>query len=261
MNNVKAASVASAQCEPRSKDNASRRDVAIFLRDLGGGGAERVAVLLAAGLEDLGLAVDLVLMRREGPHLASVSPRVRIVELGGRRALFSFVPLASYLRRVRPRAVLAVLTHANVAAVLAGKLAATDARIVLSEHSMLSRQAAARRSWWRKPISHRLVPWLYRRADAIVAVSNGTADDLAAFGGLPREDIQVIYNPVIDPSFEDRAREPPDHSWFAPGAPPVILAAGRLDPPKDFATLIRAFALLRRERPARLMILGEGSQR
>jgi glycosyltransferase involved in cell wall biosynthesis len=36
----------------------------------------------------------------------------------------------------------------------------------------------------------------------------------------------------------------------------VILAAGRLDPQKDFATLIRAFARVRQGRPARLMILG-----
>jgi glycosyltransferase involved in cell wall biosynthesis len=36
----------------------------------------------------------------------------------------------------------------------------------------------------------------------------------------------------------------------------VILAAGRLDPQKDFPTLIRAFAQLRSQRPARLVILG-----
>lgn len=37
----------------------------------------------------------------------------------------------------------------------------------------------------------------------------------------------------------------------------MVLAIGRLAPQKNFDTLLRAFALLRRERPARLMILGE----
>jgi glycosyltransferase involved in cell wall biosynthesis len=36
---------------------------------------------------------------------------------------------------------------------------------------------------------------------------------------------------------------------------------GRLVPQKDFATLLRAFALVRADRPARLVILGEGPER
>jgi glycosyltransferase involved in cell wall biosynthesis len=46
-----------------------------------------------------------------------------------------------------------------------------------------------------------------------------------------------------------------------PGAPPVILAVGRLTLQKDFPTLIRAFARLRARRSARLVILGEGELR
>ena len=39
------------------------------------------------------------------------------------------------------------------------------------------------------------------------------------------------------------------------------MARGRLEPAKDYATLLRAFARLSAERPARLIILGEGRQR
>jgi glycosyltransferase involved in cell wall biosynthesis len=41
----------------------------------------------------------------------------------------------------------------------------------------------------------------------------------------------------------------------------VILAVGGFKPPKDFATLFRAFAIARRERPLRLLVLGEGKLR
>jgi glycosyltransferase involved in cell wall biosynthesis len=41
----------------------------------------------------------------------------------------------------------------------------------------------------------------------------------------------------------------------------VILGVGRLEAQKDFATMLRAFALVNEQLPARLMILGEGSQR
>ena len=41
----------------------------------------------------------------------------------------------------------------------------------------------------------------------------------------------------------------------------MILGVGRLTEQKDFPTLIRAFALVRKKHPARLMILGEGEER
>ena len=56
-------------------------------------------------------------------------------------------------------------------------------------------------------------------------------------------------------------QEPVDHPWFLQGAKPVIVAVGRLEEQKDFATLLRAFAQVRAQRDVRLAILGEGSQR
>jgi glycosyltransferase involved in cell wall biosynthesis len=92
-------------------------------------------------------------------------------------------------------------------------------------------------------------------------VSRGAADDLARTSGLPRDRVEVVYNPVITPTMLALARQAPDHPWFAPGQPPVIVGAGRLTRQKDFFTLLRAFAEVRRRRPARLIILGEGEDR
>ena len=46
-----------------------------------------------------------------------------------------------------------------------------------------------------------------------------------------------------------------------PQSPPLILAIGRMEPQKNLALAIRAFAVLRARQPARLLILGEGWQR
>jgi glycosyltransferase involved in cell wall biosynthesis len=70
----------------------------------------------------------------------------------------------------------------------------------------------------------------------------------------------VIYNPVITDEFPALASQAPDHPWFSPGQPPVILGVGRLTPAKDFANLIRAFTEVRRQRKARLIILGAGQE-
>jgi glycosyltransferase involved in cell wall biosynthesis len=109
--------------------------------------------------------------------------------------------------------------------------------------------------------AYRLVPLLYPRASQIIAVSDGVADDLSRFSGVERNRIDVVQNPVVTPELAALADEPVDHPWFSPGEPPVILGVGRLSDQKDFATLLRAFALVRAKRPARLVILGEGGYR
>jgi glycosyltransferase involved in cell wall biosynthesis len=101
----------------------------------------------------------------------------------------------------------------------------------------------------------------YHWADAVVAVSQGVADDLRRITGLGEDKVRVIYNPVITPAVFNNAEEPLEHAWFAQGEPPVVLGVGRLTAQKDFATLIRAFRQVRNHCEARLVILGEGQER
>jgi glycosyltransferase involved in cell wall biosynthesis len=101
----------------------------------------------------------------------------------------------------------------------------------------------------------------YRAADAIHAVSHGVAVASAKELGFPLKRIQVVYNPVVTRQLLDMSRADVDSFWFADDKRPVILAAGRLTKQKDFATLIRAFALAKSKANLRLVIIGEGEQR
>ena len=234
--------------------------LAIFLPSLNGGGAERVMLNVAHGLVEYGCAVDLLLAQANGPYLSQVHETIRIVDLKASRVLSSLPTLIRYLRRERPVVILSVLNHVNIVALLARRLARVTTRVVVSEHNTLSR-ASQNASRWRSrfvpPLIKRFYPW----ADSIVAVSKGVADDLAKQVKIPRERIQVIYNPVVTPELREGAKSSLDHVWFMPGQPPVVLAVGRLKTQKDFPTLIRAFAQVRQRHPARLMILGEGPDR
>ena len=234
--------------------------VALFVPSLVGGGAERVMVNLADGFAARGLHVDLVLVKASGPYLAEVPKSVRIVELGSSRMATSLPALVRYLRRARPVALLSTLNHANILAVTAGLVAGVRTRIVVRQANTLSQSAGAA-----KKLVSRAMPLLVRRfyawADEIVAVSDGVAEDLTRIASLPVERIRVIPNPVVMPSLTTLAGEPVDHDWFAPGGPPTVLGVGRLTKQKDFGTLCRAIAIVRRRRPARLVILGEGEDR
>jgi len=95
----------------------------------------------------------------------------------------------------------------------------------------------------------------------VIAISKGVAEDIAANTGLAPQRITTIYNPVFTSDLLEKASAPLDHPWFAREAPPVILGVGRLAARKDFPTLLKAFALVRSQRPVRLVILGEGRMR
>lgn len=235
-------------------------EIALYLPSLRGGGAERAIVTLANGISDRGKHVDLVLASAQGPYLNEVAHGVRVVDLASRGVAHSLPKLVRYLRRERPRAMLSALSHANVIAVLARMLARTDVRLVLSERNHTSVVAERSRSFRARCVSG-MMRWSYRRAHAITAVSQGVADDLAQVIRLPRDQIEVIYNPVVTPSLLALADKAVDHPWIESNQTPLVLAVGRLTMQKDFGTLIRAFALVHSKRPCRLLILGEGELR
>ncbi|NPV57227.1 MAG: glycosyltransferase [Anaerolineae bacterium] len=234
--------------------------MALFLPSLRGGGVERVFVQLARGLADLDSRVDLVTSTHGGRYLDEIDRRVRLIDLGFRHVSGALPGLVRYLRQEKPDAVVSAMTHANSLAIAARFLAGSPARVIVSEHHFFSREK--NRGFLNKErLVMALAGWLYPRADAITAVSQGVADDLSQSLRLPGERVHTIYNPIDIERIRALSEAPPEHPWFAPGEPPVILSAGRFTWEKDYPTLIQAFRKVHAERPARLVILGEGPDR
>ncbi|WP_242097940.1 glycosyltransferase [Sphingomonas sp. CROZ-RG-20F-R02-07] len=235
--------------------------LAFLLPHMTGGGAERVALRLIEDFVAYGHPVDLLLMTQWGELLPLLPPAVRIIDLHAPRVRDVIRPLARYLRTERPEGLQAFMWPLTVAAVVAHRLARSNVRLVLSDHTTLSKQyghlGRARRALLRESIR-----FAYPRADARVAVSAQAADDLAAVGGLARDGITVIYNPVDRPSAEVRDSAAAQAAAAAWGnATARIITVGGLKAAKNQPLLIEAFAILRRSRPARLVILGEGELR
>jgi glycosyltransferase involved in cell wall biosynthesis len=231
--------------------------IALFLPSLRGGGAERVMVTLANGFADRGFDVDLVLAQAEGPYVSEVNQAVRIIDLKARRVLTSLPRLVEYLRRERPEAMLSAMNHANVVAYLAIKLSRQRTRLVVSEHVALS--AAPTRRASKGSVVRALMRMTYKRCHGIVAVSNAAAEDLARHLRLSRDRVRALYNPVVSDELIERSQVPVLE--LTDLARPIVLAAGRLTRQKDYPTLLRAIALLRKNVNATLVILGEGEAR
>ena len=249
------------------------RHLAVFVYGLSGSGSGRRTLTLAHAFASRGHKVDLVVACSQGPLYQELSPLVRLVAFDhrwrclpwavmnkSRWALASVAALASYLRHEQPDVVLSAANHVNDAALWARYLARSRTRLVVRVSNQLSPSAVYTRGankLFRLQLAGRFYAW----ADAIIAVSNGVADDVARVTSLPRESITTIYNPVVTPELQEKLRAPLDHPWFAPDNPPVVLAVGRLVAQKDFPTLLKAFARVRAVRKARLIILGEGKER
>ncbi len=234
--------------------------VSIFLPTLGGGGAERVIVTLANAIAARGFSVDLVVASSMGPYLNDVSTKVRLIDLKAGRVIKALPSLVRYLRRQRPVSLLSVMGHANVGALIAKKIARVPVRVVVSEHSTISAEHAQSKgvmAW----INFNLIRLLYSSADGICAVSEEASRDLAHFAKLPLSGVNTIYNPFDLSCIKKKAADRVEHPWLNPDQPPLILSVGRLNDAKDYPTLIRAFANLRKLRALRLVILGEGELR
>jgi glycosyltransferase involved in cell wall biosynthesis len=269
--------------------NFEQRHIALFLSALRGGGAERICLDLARAFSTLGCRVDLVLCRREGELLSEVPDEVRTVEVGMsplhkvirslvrlppettrallglllrtlRRKVRSLPTLEGYLHEERPEVLLASTTIPNLLALWAIRLTGTDTRLIIKQDSSLTATGRKGSDPFRQRLPFFMSRW-YPQADGIIAVSGGIARELREVLRAPEERIRVIYNPIDLDRIAFLAAEPPDDPWFRPGEPPVILAAGRLIPQKDYPTLLHAFSRLRRNERVKLCILGEGKER
>ena len=207
-----------------------------------------------------GLLVDLLLVTVEGENLKSLSQAVRVVDLGCKRTVMAIPSLVRYLRRERPKSMLSALTHANVIAISAKLLAQVPTRIVVSERNTIVAESPTRQSP-KGLILGMVTKIAYRKADKIVAVSKGAARSIASFCRISSKSVDCIYNPFDVQRICQLAQEEPNHPWYNDNGSPVILGVGRLEIQKDFSTLIKAVSTLRNKRPARLLIIGEGSLR
>ena len=279
----------------------TRLHIAFVIPNLGGGGAERTVLQTADGLIRFGHRVDIVLLRPGVRYHQEIPAAARLVlsesasdaleaeeesripacvcrwhvERAGNAILrdagrllqaLNWCPLllpsaglykhalfvADYVKRETPDCILPSLPKGKVATLLAKSLLGSFPVVIPVVHNVLE--------YWRLRDRVRYST-LMPHSDHIVAVSEGVRHSVSSKAGIPKERITAIYNPVVTPRLAVLSQEVPPHPWLAGGGPPIILSAGRFTRVKDFPTLIRAFQKLSAVSPARLILLGEGSQR
>jgi glycosyltransferase involved in cell wall biosynthesis len=233
--------------------------VAFFLADLDGGGTERAVVGLANSIVALGIGVDLVLSKAAGPCLAEVAPAVRVVDLGSRGKLGTVLSLARYLRGEGPQAVMSALDLPNIQLVLAAALARFQGVTVISQRATIA-PVYAGQSLLRRIAYHAGIRATYSRADRVICNSHAAAKEVEALPGVRSDRVLTIHNSVDAARISQLAKEPVLNAWLEKTSGPLIVSVGSITAIKDRATLVRAFALVKANRAARLAIVGHGHE-
>jgi glycosyltransferase involved in cell wall biosynthesis len=233
--------------------------VMFFTSHLGGGGAEKHLVRVAGHLDPDRFEVTVVAARGGGVYESELPAHVRLLSLGTPSMLGAIGPLRALIRRERPDVLCSVMDHANCAALLATRLLPGAPPVVACV------QIPAAIELRRTPgkaarVLRQLIPRLYPRAAAVIALSEGVRRDLEAWIPALRGRVEVIYNAGVDPGVvalgKERGALP-----TVPAGEPVLVACGRLTEQKGFTHLLNALAEVRRHVPAHLWLVGEGPLR
>lgn len=234
--------------------------ITLCIDELTTGGAQRVLLFLGRELVKRGHCVDLVVLSDTGALFSQVDGKITVVNLatmsgskgGPWVALTSLFKLSKYLRKTKPHGVLSTITGSNLLSVVAWFLGGRPGRLVLREATSLKNVS----SKWRLF----LMSFLYKRADAVIALTSTHANELAQALSLNKSKLTVIGNP-IDSEFLEKGLSGADRD-FVKSFSPYIVAVGRLTEAKDFSSLIRAYSFLSHlEGFPKLVIVGDGPKR
>ena len=233
----------------------------LFVSDLGTTGVVRNAVAIANAAAAAGYEVRLLTCRPDGPLRVEVSPRVTVVNLagsksaGGRASQLRGVLLAyrRHSRGWRPDILFSAGNHAHLLSTIAW-IGLPGAKVLRISND-LGHGSPGLITRLLRSLKFRL---LTGRADRLVLVSRA----LGTHPLLERHAVSgkavTIPNGVDLDAVSALAGQPCPHPWARAASVPIVLAVGRHVPQKNFGTLLEAFARARRERPMRLIFLGDG---
>ena len=227
-------------------------DLFFLLNSLAGGGAERVAVNLSKVLP----VEKIFLLEKDVRYEA---PQDKLIFLSTHTLKTSLILKTLYIpiyakglsqRIGKNSIVVSFLERANYVNILAKLYSKHKAFI-----SIHMSQLAGRR--WYHPYNF-ISKWLYPKADKVICVSKGIANELKTYYRVPAEKLTVIYNPI----FLDEIKKLSEESlgeYQNIFDSPVLIISGRLTKQKGQWYLLRIFKELKKYNPElKLVILGDG---
>ena len=214
-----------------------------------GGGAEKYAETVCAGLAAAGHDVTLLCSAHPGAPAEELRDGVRVLRQGGRLGVYA-ASVRRLTRLERAEGSFDVIVDTQNGIPFWASLRTSTPVVVLVHHvhreqwPIVFGPVASRVGWF---VESRVAPRAFR-GQQYVAVSQRTKDELTDLG-VPRASVSVIHNGTEPPLAVDTARHPQ----------PRIVVLGRVVPHKRVEHAIAVVARLAQRHPdLRLRVVGDG---
>ena len=218
-----------------------------------GGGAERVVLQLASGIDPHIFSPSIAVFKSSGPLKGIVPDYIPLVDLKRDRLRTVLPSLIVAIRRIKPSIVVSSIGYVNIALLAVRLLMPRGTRIIIREANMPTLS-----------LPHgpqpKLMHWLYRRyypkADAVICSSNMMLGEMAGYINVHHTRLHRLPNPINQNLLRSLAGSSEQLTRKA-GAVQFI-SCGRLVRQKGFDRLIELFS----ELPDNmfLTILGDGNE-
>ncbi|MFD2035448.1 glycosyltransferase [Belliella marina] len=233
--------------------------ILLFYINLNQGGVQRMMVNVANYFDQNGHEVSFYLAKKQGQYIENLNPGIKLYSADTDNRLKLLRKFSRFLKLNPHDTIFTAVPHFNLIAIMCKMISGSKVKLIISERSNTF-QEFQKSPWGFYKISFFLIPFLYRFANEIVAVSKGVADDLAKAAMIPRSRITVVYNPAFNETMLTKKSEQVDHPWIkSPRSEKLLIAVGRLTPQKDFGTLITSMTHID-DSEVKLIIVGEGDE-
>ncbi|MGM0608201.1 MAG: glycosyltransferase [Candidatus Muiribacteriota bacterium] len=238
-----------------------KKKILIYMRDVGGGGAERNIINIIRYLDKKKFKVSLLLFSKFNNQYIKMIPEsieidyiIPSIKTKYAKLFYKTVilPLIIYkIIKKKPDIIFSTMHNNSLVLLLSRFFISKKIKVIIREATVNSKRNHI------NFIRKFLIKKLYNRASKIVAISKGVKKDLIKNFNINPRLIYMIYNSIDTDYIKKKSRK----NLKFKGNEKIIISTGRLINDKDQKTLISAFSIINKKIPSKLLILGRGENK
>jgi glycosyltransferase involved in cell wall biosynthesis len=157
------------------------------------GGAEGIMVEIASHFASHNMDVTFVVVKRKGPLLEKLNPKIKVINLNLKSQWFALLKLPFQIRKLKPDYIFSTMKESNFLAIFSKILALSNAKNIIREANTVSQQIKKEAKLHQR-IKNIIIFHFYKYADSIVVLSKAMGDDLLSVASLDKSKLCVISN-------------------------------------------------------------------
>lgn len=224
-----------------------------YIPSFGGGGAERVAAMLASQFSKNGKKVSFVVNYAEGPHRSLLTKDITLYEMNPSSKIASIFLFTAILRECKPDYIYCWGGICNIIGLIGAIFLGINNNVVISYRNLSDGEPKLGGK-----ATYYFASLLTRISKSTVCISSDVQAELEIKYKACRKKMKIIYNPVDLEEICQKGKKTFPHNLEQYKKKPFLLSVGRFVEQKDFPTLLRAFHHIHKVIPHDLIILGEG---